>query len=200
VAAPEDLLYVSSQGQAIAVESFDRPWPEEKLENFLGHFTVEEIEGQQRMIFTDHATGQRYVIDPQYPAVVHERDARISEEQGLLTAVVHPDAEPIGGLPVMLNRGFATGPEIAQATDASQFPLPTDRLSSINEEFFRGNEIGEEDVIERVELVYPYQPQLAPLGEEGLEGEAQLLEPVWVFYGHNAQSTQFFTFSVRAVR
>jgi hypothetical protein len=200
VAAPEDLLYVSSQGQAIAVESFDRPWPEEKLENFLGHFTVEEIEGQQRMIFTDHATGQRYVVDPQYPAVVHERDARISEEQGLLTAVVHPDAEPIGGLPVMLNRGFATGPEIAQATDASQFPLPTDRLSSINEEFFRGNEIGEEDVIERVELVYPYQPQLAPLGEEGLEGEAQLLEPVWVFYGHNAQSTQFFTFSVRAVR
>ena len=58
----------------------------------------------------------------------------------------------------------------------------------------------EQEVIERVELVYPYQPQFVPPGEEVAEVEAQLLEPVWVFYGRNAEGNLFFTFSVRAVR
>ena len=201
VAAPEDTMYISSHKQAIAVESFDRPWPEEKLENFLGHFSVEEIEGQQRMVFTDHGTGKRYVVDPQFPVVVSEHDPRMSEEQGLLTAIVHPAAEPIGGLPVLLNRGYATGPEISLATDVSQFPLPTEsRIGTINESFLRGNEIGEGDIIERVELVYPYQPPFVAPDEEAPEAEVPLVEPVWVFYGRNAQSTLFFVLEVRAVR
>jgi hypothetical protein len=196
VTAPEGMLYQSSFGQAIAVESFDRPWPEEKLENFLGHFTIEEIEGKPRMIFTDHTTNQRYVVDPHFPVTVDERDMRINEEQGLLTAVVNPATDPIAGLPVLLNRGFATGPEIALATDVSQFPPPNEnRIGLVNEAFLRGNEFGEDDIIERVELVYPYDPY-----SNQLDQEAQPVEPVWVFYGRNAQGNLFFTMSVRAVK
>jgi hypothetical protein len=194
VPAPESKFFGTSHGQAIAVESFDRPWPDEKLENFLGHFSVEEIEGRRYMVFTDHATDQRYVVDPQYEVPPdHVTDVRFSDEQGLLTGIIHPAAEPIGGLPVMLNRGYSTGSEISLATDASQSPLPTDRLGTINESFLRGNEIGENDIIERVELVYPYSPY-------GDETGAQMLEPVWVFYGRNASGTMFFTKTVKAVK
>lgn len=191
VAAPEVSFYMLSTGQAIAVESFDRPWPEERLENFLGHFMVEEIEGQQRMIFVDHVTNERYVVDPQYPVL---EELHFDEEQGLLTAVVNPATEPIGGLPVLLNRGFATGTEIATAADLSQFPAPTEnRIGIINGTFLRGNEMGENDVIERVELVYPYDPYNAST-------EGQPAEPIWVFYGRNAEATVYFSFSVKAVR
>jgi hypothetical protein len=196
VAASEDTMYLTSQGQAIAVESFDRPWPEEKLENFLGHFTIEEIDGVQRMVFTDHTTNQRYVVDPQYPVAMDERDVRLNEEQVLVTGIIHPAAEPIGGLPVMLNKSFATGSDIAQATDVSAFPLSTEpRIGTINETFIRGNEIGENDVLERVELVYPYDPYASQSVME-----AQPIEPVWVFYGRNAQGTIFFTMSVQATK
>ena len=196
VTAPESRFYNSLFGQAIAVESFDRPWPEEKLENFLGHFLVEELEGQLYMIFTDHETNQRYVVDPQYPLPEdYDRDVRFDEEQGLLTAVIHPAADPIGGLPVMLNRGFATGIDITLATDASRFPLPTDRLGTMKEAFLQGNEISENDIIERVELVYPYD---AYVNRSVIT--APPIEPVWVFYGRNAQGTIFFTMNISAVK
>lgn len=195
VSAPESAMSITSQSQAIAVESFDRPWPEEKLENFLGRFTVEEIEGQRRRIFTDHATEQRYVVDPQYTVVVREDDVMMNEAQILLTAVVHPFAQPIGGLPVLLNRGQSAGPAITAATDISQVPLPpTDRIGIINEVFRRGNQIGENDVIERVELVYPYDSY----SNQSVMG-AQPVEPVWIFYGRTA-GTFSFTMTVRAVK
>jgi hypothetical protein len=194
VSAPENMMNMSPNGQAINVASFDRPWPEEKLENFLGHFTIEEIAGVPRMVFTDHATNQRYVVDPQYPALVDEHDIRLNEEQVLVTAVIHPAAESIDGLPIMLNKSLATGSEIAQATDVSAFPLPTEsRIGTIDEAFLHTDEIGENDVLERVELVYPYNPY----ANQSVM-EAQSVEPEWVFYGRNAQGTFYFTFMVRA--
>jgi hypothetical protein len=44
----------------------------------------------------------------------------------------------------------------------------------------------EQEVIERVELVYSYDPYV---NQSEMEGRP--IEPVWVFYGRNSQGTQF---------
>jgi hypothetical protein len=51
-------------------------------------------------------------------------------------------------------------------------------------------------VIERVELVYVYQPQPTFDGES--EVEPQLLEPVWAFYGRSTNGHEQFIIHVRA--
>ncbi|MCZ7671819.1 MAG: hypothetical protein M5U34_34155 [Chloroflexi bacterium] len=127
VAPPEDsfsLTYVTGYEQALAVDSFDRPWPDEKIEQFLGHFSLEELEGRPRLVFTDHATDQQYVINPpDMPPQAFERDESLQEAQILLAGVVHP-LKTFAGLPLLDRRTIGTGSEFSQATDVSQFPPP----------------------------------------------------------------------------
>lgn len=199
----EGLFFLPNEEQAVEVDHFDRPWPDEKREQFLGHFSVEEVEGQQVMIFTDHATGQQYVINPpNLPPEAYEHDPILQEEQVLLTGIVHP-AKTFGGLPVLERRSTRTGTDVAQATDTNQFPPPDFEIPVIDEAqmpprdglagFLHG-----EAIIERVELVYLYRPQ-PPLPGSDDKPEPQLLEPVWAFYGRSADGREQFIIHVRAV-
>ena len=210
VVSPEDsfvMSYVTGHDQAIAVDSFDRPWPEEKMEQFLGHFSLQEIEGQERLVFTDHATDQTYVINPpDMPPEAFVHDPALQEEQILLTGVIRP-MRSFGGLPLLDRRGVSIGSDIAQATDVGQFPLDDYDIPTINEAQMRGRDglagvLHGEVVIERVELVYPYQPSSSAYGSYGSDevpAEAQLLQPVWAFYGRSADGRDQFIIQVRAV-
>ncbi|MBK8901535.1 MAG: hypothetical protein IPM53_10155 [Anaerolineaceae bacterium] len=196
-----DMVFMSNAEQAIEVDSFDRPWPEEKLERFLGHLSLEEVEGQQVLVFTDHATDQQYVINPpNMPAEVHEHDETLQEEQILLTGIVHP-VNTFGGLPLLERRGVSSGSDIAQATDVSEIPvidhdvIPTFNEADMHRREGLGGVVRGDVVIERVELVYVYQPQPAPAGGEV---EPQALEPVWAFYGRTANGLEQFIIHVRA--
>ena len=205
VPAPQnELFFMPNEELAIEVDRFDRPWPDEKLEQFLGHFSLEEIDGQQVMTFIDHATNQQYVINPPtLPPEAYAHDPALEEEQVLLTGIVHP-VNTFGGLPLLERRGTRTGTDVAQAMDVNQFPLeeydtipvideaqmpPRDGLARI----LRG-----EVIIERVELVYPYQPQPTMFGSDEDELEPQLLEPVWAFYGRSVDGREQFIIHVRA--
>ena len=188
--------------QAIEVDSFDRPWPEETMARFLGHFSLEEVDGQQVLIFTDHATDQQYVISPiNVPPEVYEHDMTLQEEQILLTGIVHP-VNTFGGLPLLERRGTSGGSDIAQATDISQIPFDDhDSIPVINEADIQRREglggiVRGDVVIERAELVFLYQPQ-PTFGDES-EPEPQVLEPVWAFYGRSADGREQFIIHVRA--
>lgn len=202
VPTPDDELhFMANEEQAIEVDSFDRPWPEEKLERFLGHVSIEEVEGQQVLLFTDHATDQQYVINPpNMPVEVHERDPALEENQILLTGVVHP-VNTFGGLPLLERRGTSSGSNIAQATDVSEIPMDEhNAIPVINEaDMHRRDGLGGivrgDVIIERVELVYSYQSR--SFGTDG-ESEPELLEPVWAFYGRSANGHEQFIIHVRA--
>lgn len=202
-ASDTELFFMPNEEQAIEVDSFDRPWPEEKLERFLGHLSVAEIEGQQVLLFTDHATDQQYVINPpDLPLELYAHDATLDEEQILLTGIVHP-VNTFGGRPLLERHGTSAGSDIAQATDISQITMEDhDSIPVINEADMHRQEglggiISGDVVIERVELVYPYQPH-PPMFGDGSQPEPQVIEPVWTFYGRSADGREKFTIQVRA--
>ena len=199
-----EILFTASSQQAIEVDSFDRPWPDEVLEQFLGHLSVGELSGQQVLLFTDHATDQQYVISPvDLPPQAYENDPALEEEQLLLAGVVHP-TETFGGLPLLERHGTSMASGIAEATDISDVSLHDfNRIPVVNEaDLLRRDGLGGiirgEVVIERVELVYRYQPQPGASGNE-IDAVAQLSEPVWEFYGRSADGLEQFTIHVRAV-
>ncbi|NKQ35268.1 MAG: hypothetical protein HF973_06565 [Chloroflexi bacterium] len=195
--------------QAIAVDRFDRPWPDEKMALFLGHFSLEEIEGRQVMVFTDHEDGQQYVINPpDLPPEAYANDPILEEEQVLLAGIVHP-TDRFGGLPLLSRRGTALDNRVKEATAVSELAEDyTDRLFPTIPRFnaaqmppsggLAGGLLPDDAVIERVELVYPYRPQ-PPTFNAANEPEPQLLEPVWAFYGRSADGRTQFLIHVRAV-
>lgn len=202
VAAPDTNMFMMPNGeQAVEVDSFDRPWPEERMERFLGHLSLEEVDGQQVLVFTDHATDQQYVISPtDVPPEVYEHEVAQQADQILLTGIVHP-VNTFGGLPLLERRGTSSSQEITQATDVSEIPLDeNDAIPVINEaDMLRRDGLGGivrgDVVIERVELVYAYQPQPTPADGTA---EPQVLEPVWAFYGRSADGFEQFIIHVRA--
>ncbi len=200
-----EMFMMPHLSQAIEVVSFDRPWPEERMERFLGHASIEEIEGKQVLVFIDHATDQQYVITPlDVPPQAYEHDPMLQEEQILLTGIVHP-TDSFGGLPLLERRGTSAGPDVAAATDVSELPVyDHDRIPVIDESHMAPRDgvagvLHGDVIIERVELLYPYQPQPAPYGSDAEEPETTLLEPVWAFYGRSADGTEQFIIRVKAV-
>ena len=198
----------NGERQAIAVDRFDRPWPDEKMEMFLGHFSLGEVEGQQVMLFTDHEDGQQYVINPpDLPPEAYVNDPILEQEQVLLTGIVHP-VNRFGGLPLLSRRGVAFDDRVAQATAVSELAeayantAPT--IPQFNEAQLpspgglAGGLLPDKAIIERVELVYLYRPQ-PPTFNSDNEPESQTLEPVWAFYGRSADGREQFIIRVQAV-
>lgn len=137
------------------------------------------------------------------PPAAYARDPVLQEEQGLLIGVVHP-VNTFGGLLLLEGRGIRAGTDVTQATDVGQFRLEEQNtIPLINEAEMRRHDglagiLHGEVVIERVELVYPYQSQSPVSGNAGDEPEPQLLEPAWAFYGRSADGREQFVIHVRA--
>lgn len=80
----------------IAVECFEMPWPDERLQAFLGHSTLETLDGRDVVVFTDRETGQRYVTGPDLDAQVDQYTITLKLDETLATGqycalgVVHP--------------------------------------------------------------------------------------------------------------
>jgi hypothetical protein len=154
------------------------------------------------LVFTDHGTDQQYVISPtNVPPEAYEHEVAQQADQILLTGIVHP-VNTFGGLPLLERRGTSSSQEITEATDVSEIPMDeNDAIPVINEaDMHRRDGLGGivrgDVVIERVELVYSYQPQPRFDGES--EAEPQVLEPVWAFYGRSTDGHEQFIIHIRA--
>jgi hypothetical protein len=112
-------------GQAIEVERFERLWPDEHVQGFLGHIDLETLEGREVAVLTDHETDQRYVLAPSLEVEGYwtaGRDPILDFEQFFMAGVVHP-ANTYGGLPILQPVSSRYGRETEAATSADQFPL-----------------------------------------------------------------------------
>lgn len=193
-------------GQGIEVESFEKMWPEEKVQGFLGYLDLETLKGRQVLVFVDKETGGRYVeassLELGSSGLVPASIAG-SQRQVFVGAVVEP-GKRYAGLGVLRIVRMAQDEKVDAATSASELPLEFPHV--IDESHMSpGSELQGAFVVDRVELAYYYEPQTShpsfspdgnPPAPQPVE---QILQPVWVFYGHNADNSVTFVAYVQAV-
>jgi hypothetical protein len=188
-------------GQGLEVIRFEKIWPEEKVQGFLGIISVETLEGREVAIFTDKESEQRYVLfgslsehfNPedyvQYDAEEYRR-----HKQLFLTGVVRPD-QIFAGLSVIEEAGMRTGSDVDAVTSADQLPLEVPQVVDESRMRLRGRAI-----VDRVELAY-YAPPGVLSERPGAEvqPEFSLIQPVWVFHGYTEDGRATFRAYVQAV-
>jgi LysM repeat protein len=192
----------SAHGLGIEVESFEKALLTENVQAFLGHLDLETLEGRLVMVMTDHATDQRYVVWHEYDPPTN--DPMLSYDQIWLAGVVHP-VDTWAGLPVLRVVCERGGPEVEAATSADEFPLEVGP-QVVDEAARMEGQLQGAFVVDRVELAYYYEPQPGYVARS-TDGptttqeppEATIVQPVWVFYGHNAKDTTRFVAYVQAV-
>lgn len=195
-------------GQAIQVERFEKLWPEERIEGFLGHVELETLEGRQVVVFTDHETEQRYVVAQSLEMenfLTPGQDPLLDFEQIFVAGGVRPGAT-FAGLPLLRLTSSQHGRETEAATSADEFDTA---LSPhvINETERQTNELHSAFVVDRVELSYYYDPQPGYVVRSGDSPPPTpepptetIVQPVWVFHGRNADGSVRFTAYVQAAR
>jgi len=189
----------SPLSQALEATHFEKIWPDEQVQGFLGTITVEMLDGREVAIFTDKESKQRYVLfrslssDFSLYSRDYMRDMSACK-QVFLAGVVRPD-QAFAGLPVIDEGRMRTGGPVDAATSADQLPLEHPQV--VDETGIRLKGLA---IIDRVELSY-YAPPGAlgerPNGE--VTPEFSLVQPVWVFHGHTEDGRATFRAYVQAV-
>ena len=188
-------------GQGLEVIRFEKIWPEEKVQGFLGTIGVETVDGREVVVFTDKENEQRYVLFSSLSEHFNAEDyVQYAEEhrhhkQLFLTGVVRPD-QTFAGLPVIEEAGMRSGSDVVAVTSADQLPLEAPQV--IDES--RMMRLKGRAIVDRVELAY-YAPPGAVGERPGAEAQPEfsLVQPVWVFHGHTEDGRATFRAYVQAV-
>ena len=204
VAADEEGQLVD---RAIQVERFEKLWPEERLQGFLGHIEPETMEGRQVDVFTDRETEQRYVIAQSLEVenfFIPGQDPILSFDQIFVAGGVRPGAT-FADLPLLRLTRSKFGSRTEAATSADEFEVELGP-NVIDETERRTNELHGAFVVDRVELAYYYDPQPGYVVRSSdspptaPEPPAEtVVQPVWVFHGRNADGSVRFAAYVQAV-
>ncbi len=199
----------SPGGLGIEIRDFEKIWPDERVQGFLGHVDLETLEGREVAVFTDHETNQRCVLASSLEADgggwVTPGDSILNYEQIFVAGVVQLE-ETYAGLPVLRLASMHRDSQTDAAASAGEIPLDIPQV--VDESRFPPGpgELQGAFVVDRVELAYYYEPQPAYVARstDGPPPTQQppvttIVQPVWVFYGHNADDTVRFTAYVQAV-
>lgn len=182
VAVQGTIVETDAGGQALQVESYERVWPDEEIQAFLGHKREEMVEGRPVIVFTDEATGERYVLDATGTMTMTQED---EERRRLVTGAIHPEAT-FGGLRLLDVISEGSGTRVDQMQSADELPvdqkMPVHSTASARG---MGLEIGDTLIVERIVLGYQAD-RWGPAGQV-------TLVPAWLFYGRNAGGTIRFT-------
>jgi hypothetical protein len=185
-------------GQGLEVIRFEKIWPEEKVQGFLGTIGMETLDGREVAVFNDKESGQRYVLfrslGSDFTPDFYDYSPDM-HEQVFLTGVVRPD-QTFAGLPVIEEAGMRTGSDVDAATSADQLPLEAPQVIDKSKMMrLKGRAI-----IDGVELAY-YAPPGALGQRPGAEAQPEfsLVQPVWVFHGHSEDGRATFRAYVQAV-
>jgi hypothetical protein len=186
-------------GQAVAVESFTAVWPDAGLQNFLGHMEQEMVDGATVTVFVDRETEQRYLVA--WDGGYHGGTAE--QPQLLLTGIIHP-AKEVSGLPVLIMHSSKGDNYIAQATDASEFPLEDKPPIIFPPPPGYDSMMIAEMVLEYMELSYYFEPAYdysAPSspGSPPPLAEVQIARPVWHIYGRSPDGLTKYKIYVEAM-
>jgi hypothetical protein len=175
---------IGPQNQALRVASYETNDGSEGMRAFLGRIERQTIGGEERAIFIDEESGERYVLA--------QRLGMESEGQKVLvTGYIHPEAE-VDGLPVLVPNGMRSGSQIDAAESADE--IATDTEIHIMEEgppSSPGGGLPQVMLIDEVTLGYTLN---APGANDGAA-----LTPTWLFYGRSPDGSTTFVLQMSAV-
>lgn len=188
----------------LEIKGFEKVWPDEHVQGFLGHLDLETAEGREVVVFAESETGQRYVLaNPLTGDVGALPMSNLNDEQYFVAGVIQHE-ETYAGMLVLRPAYLLQDWQTAAATSADEIPL--DFPEVVDESLLppEPERLEGAFVVDRVELVYYYEPPApstvspdgAPVWDQPVE---QILQPVWVFHGHNADNTISFVAYVQAV-
>jgi hypothetical protein len=185
------------QGQTLEVEGFEKIWPEEEVQGYLGTIGIETLEGKEVAVFTDDETGQRYILLHSLTPYFTPRDYHWTQNKRLyLQGVERPDLTYVD-LPVIEEAGTQAGSEVDAATSTDQLPLERPQL--VDERTMPKLMEGKA-IIDRVELAYYAAPgTLSERPGTEMQPEFSLVQPVWVFHGYTEDGRATFRAYVQAV-
>ena len=199
----------SPDGMGIEIEDFEKVWPDERVQGFLGHLDMETLEGREVAVFTDNETGQRYVLasslETDGGSWVTHGDSILNYEQIFVVGMVQLE-ETYAGLPVLRMVRMHQGSQTATAASAGEIPLDIPQVVDESRFPFGPGELQGAFVVDRVELAYYDEPQMGYVARS-MDGPpptqqpavTTIVQPVWVFYGHNAEDTVRFVAYVQAI-
>lgn len=195
-------------GQAIEVASYEKVWPGERVQGFLGYLGIETLEGLNVTVFTDEETGQRYVLASTLEhggTGIVPHDIVAGGRRVYVGGVVEP-GKSHAGLPVLRLIRLTQDSRTDAAGRADEIPLDVPQV--IDQSLGPGGAGGSLQgafVVDRAELAYYYEPPVSrrAVGPDGVEPTPEpvehILQPVWVFYGHSADGRESFAAYVQAV-
>jgi hypothetical protein len=171
-----------SNNRAIELENYRPAWPEVVPRNFLGHISLENFDGTQALVFTDRETAQQYILSWDIPAEAFTHMVGRGEQQ-LVSGLVDPTRE-LAGLPFMYQMGSRSGSDIETAETADQFPVEIEVPVHRQAPDYISRPGQADMVIERMELIYYYEPQYEQssmgIGQPPQLGGEQIARPVWL--------------------
>lgn len=195
-------------GQAIQVASYEKVWSEERVQGFLGHLEIETLEGRNVTVFTDEETGQRYVLASTLAhggTGIVPRDVVAGGRRIFVGGVVEP-GKSHAGLPVLRLTRLTQDSRTDAASRADAIPLDVPQI--IDQSLGPaggGGALQGALVVDRVELSYYHDTPVSrrTVRPDGVmptpEPVENILQPVWVFYGHSADGTVTFAAYLQAV-
>lgn len=181
--------------QGLVVESFERLYPEEKIEAFLGHLEQETLDGEAVTVLVDEESGRRYLLN--YPL---NQGQQPEDRRVWVAGVVQPERS-VNGLPLLHIYESRTGSDIDEAEDPGEIDfdpgMPVIDRAQMGQSDLQGTLI-----VEEAALGYRYEPrpgQPVPAGDEPAGAEEPImLDPVWLFSGHTEDGTTTFVIQVPA--
>jgi hypothetical protein len=200
VGAPPDRP--GSNNRAIQLESYRPAWPEVAPRNFLGHISLENFDGTQALVFTDRETAQQYILNWDIPAEAFTHMVDQAEQQQLVSGLVHPTRE-MAGLPFIYHIGSRSGSNIETAESADQVAVEIEAPVHRRAPDFVTWPGQAELVVERMELVYYYEPRYAlssmEMGQQPrLSDEPQIARPVWLILARSPDGLMQLHYYVEA--
>jgi hypothetical protein len=191
-----------SNNRAIQLESYRPAWPEVAPRNFLGHISLENFDGTQALVFTDRETAQQYILNWDIPAEAFTHMVDQAEQQQLVSGLVHPTRE-MAGLPFIYHIGSRSGSNIETAESADQVAVEIEAPVHRRAPDFVTWPGQAELVVERMELVYYYEPRYAlssmEMGQQPrLSDEPQIARPVWLILARSPDGLMQLHYYVEA--
>jgi hypothetical protein len=168
--------------QAIAVEAFAQPWPQQQVKAYVGRFSQERDGEDSFTLFTDEADGQSYALPENGPRF----EGLLDVGKVWIAGVIHP-TEQINGRPVLRIVQWFTSQGDEVLTPGS-YPLPTTPQRIQNPPLPKSLE-RENLVLDHIELIYFFSPPDKP----------DIAEPAWAISGHRRDTPEMFVIYLDAM-
>jgi hypothetical protein len=164
---------------AIQLQRYEKAYPDEKLQAWLGHGSVVELGGRKVLQFTD-VNGEKYILARSITMPENSVEDPFNGQQSIIEGAIEPGSYE--GLPLILDfRGkMAVGASSLDgyALQSGEIPEETDQSTTLPTPTMQGL------TIDRAELVYfAYDFSHGGGGIDVNDSPLCYVQPVWKFSG-----------------